>query len=990
MSVLVGAPRANTSQPGIVEGGAVYYCPWPAAGSHTCRQIPFDTTNNRMIRVNGTRQAVEFKSNQWFGATVRTHQGKVVACAPLYHWRTLKLSSEKDPVGTCFVAIQNFSAYAEYAPCRTREPDPEGQGFCQAGFSVDFTKDGNLVVGGPGSFYWQGQVITTGVAEILNGYSVKNLLPEVKGQKQSHAASDAYDDSYLGYSVAVGEFTGDSEQELIAGVPRGAQNFGYVAVINSTDLSFIQNFTGEQMASYFGYTVAVSDLNGDGLDDVLVGAPLYMDREFESKPKEVGRVYIYLQEEELTFADTIVLSGTEVFGRFGSSIASLGDLNQDGFHDIAVGAPFAGEERRGRVLIYNGHSGGLRLQPSQVLEGSWASQTLPAGFGFALRGDSDLDKNQYPDLIVGAFGAGKVVVYRARPVVTVDAQLLLNPMILNPENKTCRLHDTDTMAACLTVRVCASVSGNAIPDTIALSAELQLDWLKQKGAVKRVLFLETHQHQHIVSFALQRTRPHQCQSLVVYLKDETEFRDKLSPISIALNYSLDESTPPSGSALKPILNYYRKPSLQEQAYILLDCGEDNMCIPDLQLSARMDREQLTIGDDNPLMLTINAQNQGEGAYEAELHVLIPPEADYIGMERRSEVLRRLNCEYRMENMTRLVVCDLGNPMVAETDLSVGLRFYVQRLEEVGTDITFDLQIKSSNKDNSKSNLVSLTLNITARAHVDLRGVSHPAQIILPFPNWEPKEKPVLEQDIGPQVQHIYELHNKGPSAISDTLLEVGWPNRYHDEFLLYVFEIQTDGPVKCRTNSSLNPLDLETSALQDTPELLGFLRNSTPPPHALRKRDVRAAESYSSKTLNCTNIHCLMVACRVGRLDKGQSAVVKVRSRLWAHTFLQRKKYSYSLNSTVSYKVLDMPYRIKPARLPEESKSVSTFVVWATPDVSFAIPLWVIILAILLGLLVLAILTLVMWKCGFFDRARPPKDDVSDREQLTAEKSTEA
>lgn len=44
-SVLVGAPRANTSQPDIVEGGAVYYCPWPAQDSARCRQIPFDTTS---------------------------------------------------------------------------------------------------------------------------------------------------------------------------------------------------------------------------------------------------------------------------------------------------------------------------------------------------------------------------------------------------------------------------------------------------------------------------------------------------------------------------------------------------------------------------------------------------------------------------------------------------------------------------------------------------------------------------------------------------------------------------------------------------------------------------------------------------------------------------------------------------------------------------------------------------------------------------------
>lgn len=50
-----------------------------------------------------------------------------------------------------------------------------------------------------------------------------------------------------------------------------------------------------------------------------------------------------------------------------------------------------------------------------------------------------------------------------------------------------------------------------------------------------------------------------------------------------------------------------------------------------------DRTELIIGDDNLLMLTINVANEGEGAYEAELHVTLPPEADYIGVERRREV-----------------------------------------------------------------------------------------------------------------------------------------------------------------------------------------------------------------------------------------------------------------------------------------------------------------------------------------------------------------
>lgn len=141
---------------------------------------------------------------------------------------------------------------------------------------------------------------------------------------------------------------------------------------------------------------------------------------------------------------------------------------------------------------------------------------------------------------------------------------------------------------------------------------------------------------------------------------------------------------------------------------------------------------------------------------------------------------------------------------------------------------------------------------------------------------------------------------------------------------------------------------------------------------------------------NCTNIECLQISCVVGRLGGGESAVLKVRSRLWAKTFLQRKNDPYSLASLVSFEVKKMPYKDQPAKLPEGSIAIKTSVIWATPNVSFSIPLWVIILAILLGLLVLAILTLALWKCGFFDRARPPQDDMTDREQLTNEKTPEA
>lgn len=60
----------------------------------------------------------------------------------------------------------------------------------------------------------------------------------------------------------------------------------------------------------------------------------------------------------------------------------------------------------------------------------------------------------------------------------------------------------------------------------------------------------------------------------------------------------------------------------------------------LWLSSLSDRTEVYLGDENSLSLTFNARNEGEGgAYEAELYVVLPPEADYSGIARNNVVRR---------------------------------------------------------------------------------------------------------------------------------------------------------------------------------------------------------------------------------------------------------------------------------------------------------------------------------------------------------------
>lgn len=74
------------------------------------------------------------------------------------------------------------------------------------------------------------------------------------------------------------------------------------------------------------------------------------------------------------------------------------------------------------------------------------------------------------------------------------------------------------------------------------------------------------------------------------------------------------------------------------------------------ISSGRDRSELLIGDDNPLLLTITAVNRGEGAYEAELHTLIPPEADYVGVRRSAEVQK---CMLLVHVRDLCVCCDIA-------------------------------------------------------------------------------------------------------------------------------------------------------------------------------------------------------------------------------------------------------------------------------------------------------------------------------------------
>jgi hypothetical protein len=231
--------------------------------------------------------------------------------------------------------------------------------------------------------YWQ-ENLNQGRAFVFSGQSGKLLRTLDLPYPHQGAA--------FGSAVAgAGDVNQDGVPDLLVGAfGQGESGQAFVFSGKNGELLYTLQAPQRQFGAGFGWSVAaLGDLTGDGIPELLVGAFAQEGR---------GRAFVFNGQNGKVLrvlAPPSPLDGVA----FGWSVAGAGDLDQDGFPDILVGAPYTsvGETSvQGRVFAFSGRTGKLLYALTDPFP------RAGEGFGWRVASGGDLNEDGVPDILIGA------------------------------------------------------------------------------------------------------------------------------------------------------------------------------------------------------------------------------------------------------------------------------------------------------------------------------------------------------------------------------------------------------------------------------------------------------------------------------------------------------------------------------------------------------------------------------------------------------------
>uniref|UniRef100_A0A669ET54 Integrin, alpha 6b n=1 Tax=Oreochromis niloticus TaxID=8128 RepID=A0A669ET54_ORENI len=821
--LLVGAPRAKAlrGQKSAVTGG-LYNCNMSSPTSG-CNRVIFDND--------------EDKENQWMGVTVKSQGpgGQVVTCAHRYQRRAnvgSPLLESRDIIGRCYVlsqslkinSFENGEGGAWYF-CDQRSRGHEMFGSCQQGLSATFDKDYHYIIfGAPGAYNWKGIVRVEQKNDTFIDMGIFDDGPYEAGDENQKNPDlvPVPASSYLGFSLDSGKrLTNKGQLTVVAGAPR-ANHSGAVLLLKTggdKTNTLVEEFSleGEGLASSFGYDLTVLDLNKDGWEDIVVGAPQYFEKDGEIG----GAVYVYINNAGKWNKVKPTRIDGPLDSMFGLAVENLGDINLDGYDDFAVGAPYE-DQGKGKVYIYYGSATGqISPKASQVLP----SPTGVKQFGYSLAGNMDLDYNSYPDLAVGSL-SDSVFVYKSRPVIDIQKKITITPKEIDLLTNNCE----NNSKFCLTIKACFSYSANPVTmNPQGPSLWTRKEWnsaLNDNSPCRYRRFLH--------SLAIQvncRRRVMLCNVVVL----QENIRDKLRGIPIDVSVEIvggrRKRRQSSGPGLQPVLDAEASKPTRSVEFMKTGCGSDNVCNSNLMMEYRYGHWNdenfiplptengvpvLSLSNQKEFALEVSVSNAGgDDAYEASMIASFPSSLTYSA----TRVPNKVSCQANRNGS--LVDCDLGNPFEKDDKTTVYIILGTAGISFNTSEVEVNLQLETTSIQQLAP--VKAKAKVAIELQLSVSGQVTPSQVYF---TGDVKGE-TAESDDGSAITHHFRIINLGRrlTDFGTATLDIDWPKQTSDDnWLLYLMKISATGvdQIECTPKSEINPLQVkhhvDVSSLTAFPE----------------------------------------------------------------------------------------------------------------------------------------------------------------------------
>ncbi|XP_061549402.1 integrin alpha-6b isoform X1 [Phycodurus eques] len=981
--ILVGAPRAKgfSGQTATVTGG-LFSCDM-SSPSTGCVRVNFDNDEDT------TRES---KQNQWMGVTVNSQGpgGKILTCAHRYQRRTnVKTTIEsRDIIGRCYVLSQDLKIDPDSSVdgggwhfCDSRPRGHEMFGSCQQGLSATFDKDYHyLIFGAPGTYNWKGVVRLEQKNDTLLEMGIYDDGPFEAGDENEKNPDlvPVPASSYLGFSLDSGKsLTKKGQLTVVAGAPRANHSGAVVLLKKGPDTSniLLEEYTleGEGLASSFGYDLAVLDLNGDGWEDIVVGAPQYFEKDSEIG----GATYVFVNKAGKWDKVTPTRIDGPMNSMFGLAVENLGDINQDGYHDFAVGAPYDDDES-GNVYIYHGSDTGLQSKKAaQILSGKPSGVTM---FGYSLAGNMDLDKNSYPDLAVGSL-SDAVFVYRASPVIAIKKEVSFTPKEIDLTKKNCGNNFCMNIEACFTYT--ANPKNYSPRLIVAYTLVVDADQRK-KNLIPRAAFTQqsssNSNYESKGTVVLDTKGRKQCITRQLTIQDN--IRDKLRGVPIDVDVEIQNGKRKrrqSSAEMPPVLNANDKITTRgEVQFVKEGCGSDNICRSNLNVAYRYGSKTsdddtfkplplengvplISLSKQKDIALEVKVTNKnGDDAHEASVVASLPRALTYSTFRGPPNVV---TCTANKNGSK--ATCELGNPFKRDSETTFYIILGTVGISLNTTELEIDLQPETTSEQPTLA-AVKAKANVAIMLQLSISGQAQPSQVQF---SGKIKDQNAMktEGDIGIPLTHQIRIINIGRrlTDFGTTTLRIDWPKTTEqNKWLLYLMKITATGVdhIECMPKSEINPLKKEVSNNR-------MRRASQKTQEGDEGIISRLVDKRQSKILSCDDgAKCVRIRCPLRGLDS--NAVITLHSRLWNSTLLA----DYSKLHHVEV-IVKAALHVESTRKNMVLQNAETQMrLTAFPERSEAryggVPWWIIFLSILLALLLLALLVFLLWKCGFFKRAK--------------------